>query len=202
MFFPSQIPSVIPALSLDPLKTPPAMHDAFPASSSDDDSDPQTTPTRRRFHSDFTTTITSPSGRASPFHTWEWDEPGVASLPDPRRATDLVLEGLGEPEARAARAEFLLALKGEFARRPREYVQMLHALGRKDASGRPDVKAIVHEASLLFRGMRDLTLCFNHILPPGYRLEAFEDYVLVLVFGKGWKQYPDGRREPFSTYSR
>ena len=60
---------------------------------------------------------------------------------------------------------------------------------------------ILDVTSLLFAGHGELCFAFNHCLPPGYRMEATDDYVEVFVPSGGWRQYPNGHRYPHPAIS-
>lgn len=62
--------------------------------------------------------------------------------------------------------------------------------------GSNDLNEILRVASLLFAGHPDLAHGLNECIPPGYFLDAAEDYVIVTTPTAKWIQYPDGLMVP------
>ncbi|KAI0707519.1 hypothetical protein C8T65DRAFT_830133 [Cerioporus squamosus] len=163
--------------------------------------DPETTPTRHRTRED---TWPPPLSPRTFSRKKSWEEDSVTSLADPRDFRSLaygdIWRGDFVQSSRDAFADFSNNLKMEFwPLKAQSYHRMTRALSKKDRNGWSDLAAIIQEASMLFAGHPDLALSLNHCLPPGYSLEAAEDYVSVITPTSAWRQYPDGRREEYAV---
>ncbi|TFK85224.1 hypothetical protein K466DRAFT_601369 [Polyporus arcularius HHB13444] len=165
--------------------------------------DPETTPTRqRRVQRAWPSLVPGPEFSISRKKSWEED--AVTSLADPRDFQSLAFGEIWKGDliqsSKDAFADFLNNLKMEFwPLKAQSYHRMCRALRKKDHNGWSDMAAIILEASMLFAGHPDLALSLNHCLPPGYSLEAANDYVSVITPTEAWRQYPDGRREQYAV---
>ncbi|RPD56931.1 hypothetical protein L226DRAFT_562177 [Lentinus tigrinus ALCF2SS1-7] len=163
--------------------------------------DPETTPTRHRPSESSWPPMVKPHGFS---RKKSWEEDSVTSLADPRDFGSLAYGEIWKDDfvqgSKAAFADFHNNLKMEFLPlKAQSYRRMHRALTKKGEDGFSDLAAILREASLLFAGYPDLALSLNHCLPPGYTLEATEDYVSVITPMGAWRQYPDGRRVDYAA---
>ncbi|KAI0747082.1 hypothetical protein C8Q80DRAFT_819591 [Daedaleopsis nitida] len=174
-------------------KTPRASQRLFAAH------DPDITPTRSRIHTQIGThfpPIDAPFGGVSRRNSWEDLLDPVSALADPRELCHLDFSHDQSVEhSRDALSEFMRALWVEFRARAEDFFAMRRVLQRRNADGHADYEAIIDRASMLFAGHPDLALSLNHLLPPGYSLEAGDSYVTVTTPMCVWRRYPDGRRQ-------
>ncbi|TBU29356.1 hypothetical protein BD311DRAFT_268774 [Dichomitus squalens] len=158
--------------------------------------DPQRTPTRLQPLPALFSNLSYSQLRRR--NSWEDDIEPVTDLPDPRSEDSLaycdIWTGALAQTCHDANAHFFALMRAEFQQQPAEYARLLAAFRQKNNKGRNDIDGILSEISLLFVGHSELARAFNHCMPPGYRIEATDEYVAVFVPGGGWKQYPTGLR--------
>ncbi|KAI0360401.1 hypothetical protein OH77DRAFT_1392427 [Trametes cingulata] len=151
--------------------------------------DPETTPTRKRPGRQPRTSDTFPRRNS-------FEEVEVNSLPDPRTPEHISFQDVWTGPylefSRNAVIEFLPALERMLVceNRYSDYDRFFNMLRANARHASIDLERILEEACLLFGRHAELVHAFNDILPPGYRMETFPDYVAVFTPCGGWSEYP------------
>ncbi|KAI0336664.1 hypothetical protein GY45DRAFT_1315260 [Cubamyces sp. BRFM 1775] len=131
-------------------------------------------------------------------NSWE-DEIQVTSLPDPRTPEHLsyndIWKGPYAELAQDAAAEFMRELQIAMRSRPGEYRIFHDMLQRSARENSVPIDEILDMACVLFGHNAETVAQFNGMLPPGYRMEAHQNYIAVFTPDESWFQFPDGSRQ-------